>query len=150
MLLQELSSRYYLCSNLRGQQCNHYESALNEWKLRSGAVDLPQNPIFQSEWDKPLYDFFHYCPELPKQTKQKNSCSKMWAIDQLYIKLGPWLSSVLLHCPNAHTRKNVICLHNQVDDLFLAEFSKNFKSNMLDKGLKICIMIYTSFFDLID
>ena len=29
--------------------------------------------------------FFPYCPELPKQ---KNSCSKMWLIDQLYIKLG--------------------------------------------------------------
>ena len=42
--------------SVRGQQCNHYESALNEWKRRSGAVDLPQNPIFQSEWDKPLYE----------------------------------------------------------------------------------------------
>ena len=42
--------------NVRGQQCNHYESALNEWKVRSGSVDLPQNPIFQSEWDKPLYE----------------------------------------------------------------------------------------------
>ena len=28
------------------------------------------------------------CPELPKQPKQKNSCSKMWFIDQLYIELG--------------------------------------------------------------
>ena len=41
---------------MRGQQCNHYESALNEWKVHSGSVDLPQNPIFQSEWDKPLYE----------------------------------------------------------------------------------------------
>ena len=41
--------------NVRGQRCNHYESALNEWKILSGAVNLPQNPIFQSEWDKPLY-----------------------------------------------------------------------------------------------
>ena len=32
--------------------------------------------------------FLHYCPELPKQPKQKNSCSKMWLINQLYIKLG--------------------------------------------------------------
>ena len=32
--------------------------------------------------------FFPYCPELPKWPKQKNSCSKMWLIDQLYIKLG--------------------------------------------------------------
>ena len=32
--------------------------------------------------------FFPYCPELPKRPKQKNSCSKMWLIDHLYIKLG--------------------------------------------------------------
>ena len=32
--------------------------------------------------------FFHNCPELPKPPKQKNLCSKMWLIDQLYIKLG--------------------------------------------------------------
>ena len=31
---------------------------------------------------------FPYCPELPKRPKQKNSCSKMWLIDQLYIELG--------------------------------------------------------------
>ena len=29
-----------------------------------------------------------YRPELPKWPKKKNSCSKMWLIDQLYIKLG--------------------------------------------------------------
>ena len=27
-------------------------------------------------------------PAQPKQPKQKNSCSKMWLIDQLYIELG--------------------------------------------------------------
>ena len=32
--------------------------------------------------------FFSLLPWLPKQPKQKNSCSKMWPIDQLYIKLG--------------------------------------------------------------
>ena len=32
--------------------------------------------------------FFPYCPQQPKQPKQKNSCSKMWLIDQLYIELG--------------------------------------------------------------
>ena len=32
--------------------------------------------------------FFPYCTELPKLPKQKNSCSKMWLIDQLYIELG--------------------------------------------------------------
>jgi hypothetical protein len=45
-----------LPDNLRGQKCNHYESALSEWKSSSGSVVLPQNPIFQSEWDKPLYE----------------------------------------------------------------------------------------------
>jgi hypothetical protein len=45
-----------LPNNLRGQKCNYYESALNGWKLSSGSVALPQNPIFQSEWDKPLYE----------------------------------------------------------------------------------------------
>jgi hypothetical protein len=42
--------------NVRGQQCPYFESALQEWKTNSGSVDLPQNPIFQSEWDKPLYE----------------------------------------------------------------------------------------------
>ena len=32
--------------------------------------------------------FFPLLPELPKQPKQKNSCSKKWLIDQLYIELG--------------------------------------------------------------
>ena len=32
--------------------------------------------------------FFPYCPELPEQPIQKNSCSKMWLVDQLYIELG--------------------------------------------------------------
>ena len=31
--------------------------------------------------------FFPYCPELPKRPKQKNLCSKMWLIDELYIEL---------------------------------------------------------------
>ena len=45
-----------LPDSLKGQKCIHYESALREWKLSSGSGDLPQNPIFQSEWDKPLYE----------------------------------------------------------------------------------------------
>ena len=32
--------------------------------------------------------FFSLLPWLPKWPKQKNSCSKMWPIDQLYIELG--------------------------------------------------------------
>ena len=32
--------------------------------------------------------FFPLLPAQPKWPKQKNSCSKMWPIDQLYIELG--------------------------------------------------------------
>ena len=32
--------------------------------------------------------FFSLLSWLPKQPKEKNSCSKMWPIDQLYIELG--------------------------------------------------------------
>ena len=35
-----------------------------------------------------IHFFFLYCPELPKRPRLKNSCSKLWFIDQLYIKLG--------------------------------------------------------------
>ena len=36
--------------------------------------------------------FFPLLPAQPKWPKQKNSCSKMWPIDQLYIELGIKLS----------------------------------------------------------
>ena len=36
----------------------------------------------------PQIHFFPLLPWLPKRPKQKNSCSKMWPIDQLYIELG--------------------------------------------------------------
>ena len=40
-------------------------------------------------WSEKLKStFFPLLPELPKRPKQKNSCSKMWPIDQLYIELG--------------------------------------------------------------
>ena len=32
--------------------------------------------------------FFSLLPWLPKRPKQKNSCSKMWLKEQLYIELG--------------------------------------------------------------
>ena len=32
--------------------------------------------------------FFSLLPELPKRPKQKDLCSKMWLIDQLFIELG--------------------------------------------------------------
>jgi hypothetical protein len=37
---------------------------------------------------KSCSDFFSLLPWLPKRPKQKNLCSKMWPIDQLYIELG--------------------------------------------------------------
>ena len=33
---------------------------------------------------------FSLLPAQPKRPKQKNSCSRMWLIDQLYIELGFW------------------------------------------------------------
>ena len=37
-----------------------------------------------------FFNQFHFF--LPKRPKQKNSYSKMWPIDQLYIELGPTCS----------------------------------------------------------
>ena len=48
--------------------------------------------------------FFPYCPELPKQ---KNSCSKMWLIDQLYIELG-----------YVHTKQTRLLKVHNIDQLF--------------------------------
>ena len=36
----------------------------------------------------PKIHFFSLLPELSKQPKQKNSCSKMWLVEQLYVELG--------------------------------------------------------------
>ena len=47
-----------------------------------------EKPTLKSCSEKLKSTFFPYCPELPKRPKQKNSCSKMWLIDQLYIELG--------------------------------------------------------------
>ena len=35
-----------------------------------------------------IYFFFSLLPAQPKWPKQKNLCSKMWPIDQLFIELG--------------------------------------------------------------
>ena len=40
---------------------------------------------------------FSLLPELPNQAKQKNSCSKMWLIDQLYIELGFYLKMPMIN-----------------------------------------------------
>ena len=60
--------------------CNIFE------KFKKKCPKKVENPPLKS-WSEIL--FLHYGPELPKQSKQKNSYSKMWLIDQLYIKLGP-------------------------------------------------------------
>ena len=44
----------------------------------------------------PQIHFFPLLPWLPKRPKQKNSCSKMWPIDQLYIELGLNQKNLLL------------------------------------------------------
>ena len=42
--------------NSSSQQSNqHFQHAVEEWRRLSGLSDLPQNQIFQSEWDKGLY-----------------------------------------------------------------------------------------------
>ena len=41
--------------------------------------------------------FFPLQPAQPKRPKQKNSCSKMWPIDQLYIELGSQFYLTLIH-----------------------------------------------------
>ena len=46
--------------------------------------------VAQKNSNPPLFSLL---PELPKRPKQKNSCSKMWLIDQLYIELGLGLCS---------------------------------------------------------
>ena len=40
--------------------------------------------------------FLHYCPELPKQPKQKNSCSKMWLTYRptVYKTGGIWMVQI--------------------------------------------------------
>jgi hypothetical protein len=35
-----------------------------------------------------FFSLLPWLPKRPKRPKQKNSCSKMWSIDQLYIELG--------------------------------------------------------------
>ena len=53
-----------------------------------------------------IHFFFPYCPELPKQPKQKNSCSKLWLIDQLYIELGPTSKQLIKIFFNAEINQN--------------------------------------------
>ena len=90
---------------VRGQQCIHYETALSEWKLRSGLVNLPQNPIFQSEWDKPLYEvrFDRLLQSAPSEAERARllSVSSESASDWLYAipipSLGLHLDPMSIH-----------------------------------------------------
>ena len=60
-------------------------------KIAHKKLKKPPSKVAQKN-SNPL--FFPYCPELPKRPKQKNSCSKMWLIDQLYIELGLFLTGI--------------------------------------------------------
>ena len=42
--------------NLRNLVCTHWEDALIIWKEKAGMDTLPDSPIYQSSWDKPLYE----------------------------------------------------------------------------------------------
>ena len=58
--------------------------------------------------------FCPYCPELPKRPNQKNSCSKMWLIDQLYIELGLLSWYVMINLSNDSLLGVISC--NLVND----------------------------------
>ena len=49
-----------------------------------------KNPHPQKLLRKTQIYFFPLLPAKPKWPKQKNSCSKMWPVDQLYIELGEY------------------------------------------------------------
>ena len=53
---------------------NHFFALKKLKKTPSKVAQKNSNPLF-----------FSLLPAQPKQPKQKNSCSKMWPIDQLYI-----------------------------------------------------------------
>ena len=58
----------------------------------------------------PQIHFFPLLPWLPKRPKQKNSYSKMWLIDQLYIELG--LEEQDLSVRSALTKISIVVVHN--------------------------------------
>ena len=75
--------------------------------------------------------FFSLLPAQPKRPKQKNSCSQMWSIDQLYIELGdyPWLS-MTKKMPNPCWRyfaatKLILSCHN-ISEIFYLFWAKLF------------------------
>ena len=50
-------SQSLLPENLRNSQNPYLNSALTEWYLHSGTNQLPSNRSFQSEWDKPMFEY---------------------------------------------------------------------------------------------
>ena len=64
----------------------------------------------QSCSEKLKSTFFPLLPAQPKWPKQKNSYSKMWLIDQLYIELG--LEEQDLSVRSALTKISIVVVHN--------------------------------------
>ena len=60
-------------------------------KIALKKLKKPPSKVAQKN-SNPL--FFPLLPAQPKWLKQKNSCSKMWPIDQLYIELGAVLKNL--------------------------------------------------------
>ena len=76
--------------------------------------------------------FFPYCPELPKRPKQKNSCSKLWLIDQLYIELRFLHTLVLTTLAQKTCAKTLSGKHlsnDQSHNLLQNSMKKNFSQN---------------------
>ena len=67
--------------------------------------------------------FFSLLPAQPKQPKQKNSCSKMWSIDQLYIELG------FIPCPMSIPEARVQIL--QIDHAIVLKFAFFYQTIMI-------------------
>ena len=65
-----------------------------------------------------------YCPVVPKRPKQKNSCSKMWLIDQLYIKLGYKVWKL---------KNNLVRRQSVKNENFIFSLSANFFKYVLTK-----------------
>ena len=85
--------------NLKGSAVNKIIKNIKKmWKLstmfsKKKSFFLPSKSwkknTLKSCSEKFKSTFLSLLAELPKQPKQKNSCSKLWLIDQLYIELGP-------------------------------------------------------------
>jgi hypothetical protein len=92
-----------------GQYLLLFLTSLNETKEKSHVYKVqffcPQKVeknTHKSCSEKLKSPFFLILPEMPKLPKQKNSCSKMWLKDQLYIELGTkWQQD-----NNIHNKKN--------------------------------------------